>query len=241
MSLATLLVRSFQVWLKSPAAGQALVQAERALAPQLAKVGAKMAGDTLAISGKAAAQAATRAASRTAGRVATQAASKAVTQTAAKTVTQAASKTATQAAGEVAEVAGKRVMSQGEKLIAARRVAMNRIAGDRREMMVSRFLNNRFPAAQGYKVHPEQYLRNSLGQIAREAKTGQARRLDFVVFQGDKAISTIEVTSKQASKVAQAAKELRIREAGGRYLLNPETGKLVKLAADQATDTLRLF
>ena len=65
MSLASVLVKSFQVWLKSPVARQAMVQAEKTLAPQLAKVGATIAGDTLAISSKAAAQVATKAAART--------------------------------------------------------------------------------------------------------------------------------------------------------------------------------
>jgi hypothetical protein len=234
MSIASVLVKSFQLWLKSPVARQVALQAEKALAPQIAKVGVMMA-DELALSARAVSQVA----GKTAAKTATQVAGKAAAQVATKTVAKGASQVAGKAVAEGAKVSGKRVMSQGEKLIAARRVAMNRIAGDRREMIVNRFLSRQFPAAQGYQVHPEQYLRNAAGEIARDA-AGKGRRLDFVVFQGDKAVSTIEVTSKTASKAAQAAKELRIREAGGRYLLNPDTGKLVKLAADQLTDTLRL-
>jgi hypothetical protein len=130
--------------------------------------------------------------------------------------------------------------SVGEQWLARRRVAMNRINGDRRELIVKRFLEKKYPQAEGYTVHPEQYLRDKSGEIAHDVKTGEARRLDFVVFKGDRPHATIEVTSKQASKTAQTAKELKIREAGGRYLINPGTGKLVKLRPDQRTAVLRL-
>lgn len=231
VSVGSLLVKSFQVWMKSPVGRQMMVHAQKVLAPQVAKV-ATMGADKLVLSARAATQLAGKSAVQVAGKAAT------------RTVAQAASRTASQAAGQVAgkvasKAAGTRVLSQGEKLIAARRVAMNSIAGDRREMIVRRFLAGRFPAEKGFTVLPEQYLRNSAGQIARDA-AGHGRRLDFVVLKGNRAVSAIEVTSKTASKAAQAAKDLRIREAGGRYLLNPETGKLVKLRADQLTQTLRL-
>lgn len=158
---------------------------------------------------------------------------------ASKELAEAATRQVSQAADEVAEVATRQV-SQGEKWLASRRVAMNRIHGDRREMIVERFLKNRFPETDGYAVHAEQYWRDRVGQIARDAESGEARRLDFVVFQGESAVSTVEVTSHTASKVAQTAKEASIRKAGGRYLINPATGELVKVPASLRTQVLRL-
>jgi hypothetical protein len=132
-------------------------------------------------------------------------------------------------------------VSASEKLLASRRVAMNRINGRKREMIVERYLRRRFPEAEGYTVHAEQYLRDKLGRIAHEEASGESRRLDFVVFQGEKPVSTVEVTSKTASKVAQSAKEDKIRRAGGRYLIHPESGKLIRLPAGQTTAVLRLL
>jgi hypothetical protein len=201
MSIATALVRQFESWFTSSASRQVVQQAERTMAPELAKL-ERLAGDRLVLS-RAARQG-----------IAT------VEKRAVVTVEQGT--------------------SQGEKFLASRRVAMNRINGDRRELIVKRFLEKRFPQAEGYTVHPEQYLRDNLGQIAKEARSGEARRLDFVVFKGDRPHATIEVTSREASKVAQTAKELKIREAGGRYLINPTNGKLVKLHPQQRTAVIRL-
>lgn len=143
-------------------------------------------------------------------------------------------------AGRLGVVGGERKLSVGEQWLARRRVAMNRINGDRRELIVQRFLEKKYPKAEGYSVHPEQYLRDKSGAIAHDASSGEARRIDFVVFKGARPHATIEVTSEQASKTAQTAKELKIRDAGGRYLINPANGKLVKLRADQRTAVLRL-
>jgi hypothetical protein len=78
-------------------------------------------------------------------------------------------------------------------------------------------------------VQSEQYLRNSDGKIAVDAATGEARRLDFVVVTNGQARYSIEVTSKTASKTRQLAKEARIRKAGGTFIQDRVTGKLIDL------------
>lgn len=244
MSVGSVLVRSFQSWLRSSAAQPVITHAEQKFAPQIAKV----VGDDLALSAKAVGEAVTArvptgAMPVAAVRAATSGAARPVAQgvTRAAQAAPAVSKQAVQELSEAAaKMSGKPVMSRGEQLLASRRVALNRIHGDRRELIVQRFLAQKYPAARGYTVHPEQYLRDSAGAIARTVEGQQGRRIDFVVFKGDKAVSTVEVTSREASKAAQRLKEIRIREAGGRYLINPDTGKLVKLPKNQTTDILRL-
>src|SRR5688500_799097 len=115
MSIASVLVKSFQVWLKSPVARQVALQAQKALAPQVAKVGVMMA-DELALSARAVTQVAGKAAARSAAQVAgkavAQTAGKAVTQVATKTAAKGASQVAAKAAAEGTKATGKRVLSQ---------------------------------------------------------------------------------------------------------------------------------
>lgn len=79
-------------------------------------------------------------------------------------------------------------------------------------------------------VQREQYLRNAQRKIAKDPLTGEGRRIDHVVIQDGKAVKSIETTSETASKVAQQAKEDRIRDAGGTFVRDRETGKLVDFA-----------
>jgi RHS repeat-associated protein len=111
-------------------------------------------------------------------------------------------------------------------------VADNAAAGDRREAQRLRELKRQFP---GDSVQAEQYLRGADGKIKIDRLTGEARRLDFVVISkdGTRIRRAEEVTSLSATKTAQAAKEGRIRAAGGVYIRDRRTRKLVKLGKRQ--------
>ena len=79
-------------------------------------------------------------------------------------------------------------------------------------------------------VQSEQYLRLGGGEIAVDPLTGEARRLDFVVVREGQVRAAVEVTSRTAGKVAQAAKEVRIRRAGGTHIKDRATGGLLDLS-----------
>lgn len=78
-------------------------------------------------------------------------------------------------------------------------------------------------------VLTERYLRNADGSIVRDPQTGEARRLDCVVVNGQCGTFTSEVTSPTANKAEQIAKEERIREQGGTFVENPNTGELIEV------------
>lgn len=56
------------------------------------------------------------------------------------------------------------------------------------------------------------------GNPVIDEKTGQKRRIDFVVIKDGKVVDMVEVTSKTAPKQDQLAKEYRIRDNGGNYI-----------------------
>jgi len=74
-------------------------------------------------------------------------------------------------------------------------------------------------------VQRECYLRNDEGKIAVDGESGEARRIDFIVFRGQTGdpIKSIEVTSLTADKDVQNAKEERIRNDGGNKARNRRT------------------
>lgn len=117
-------------------------------------------------------------------------------------------------------------------------IDLNREHGDLREVAVHEELTQLYPA-ENYEVIPEQYLRDSEGRIVKDAETGEARRVDFVVVKDGEVVRSIEVTSETASKDAQLAKEGRIREQGGEWIRNPETGELCKYGEDVNTEVWR--
>lgn len=91
-------------------------------------------------------------------------------------------------------------------------------------------LEDRYPESEGYKVIKEAYLRDKDGNIVRDPEPPyKARRIDFVVVKDGKVVDSIEVTSKTAPKEAQSAKEERIRENGGNYIKDPDTGELIRI------------
>ncbi|EBK2060125.1 hypothetical protein AAL85_25410, partial [Salmonella enterica subsp. enterica serovar Typhi] len=73
----------------------------------------------------------------------------------------------------------------------------------------------------------------------KDVETGEARRVDFVVVKDGEVVRSIEVTSETASKDAQLAKEGRIREQGGEWIRNPETGELCRYGENVNTEVWR--
>jgi len=100
----------------------------------------------------------------------------------------------------------------------------NKREGLRRERESKVDLQNRYPDAS---IQNEQYLRNVDGTIAKDPMTEKGRRIDHVVIKDGTAMDSVETTSRTSNKRAMTAKEGRIREAGGTYVKDRESGKLV--------------
>lgn len=115
----------------------------------------------------------------------------------------------------------------------------NREAGERREKEAVQELKERYPEKEGYKVETEQVLRNENGSVAKDPVTGEKRIVDVVVSKEGKAIRMVEVTSHTAPKDAQMAKEQRIRDAGGNYVKDKDTGDLKWIPDDVTTEVHR--
>lgn len=107
-------------------------------------------------------------------------------------------------------------------------IIKNKEDGLRRENDVETDLKEKYPEKEGYKVESEVYLRDKDGNIVKDEKTGEARRIDFVVTKDGKVVDSIEVTSKTADKTDQLAKEERIREKGGNYIKD-SNGNLIEI------------
>ncbi|WP_133648435.1 RHS repeat-associated core domain-containing protein [Paraburkholderia flava] len=76
-------------------------------------------------------------------------------------------------------------------------------------------------------VLSERYLRDANGKSVKDPITGERRRVDFVVKGQDGVWRPVEITSQTAPKFDQLAKELRIREMGGTFAKNPNTGEII--------------
>ena len=129
-----------------------------------------------------------------------------------------------------------------EKQVASksgRTIVLNKMLGLSREMQEYERLKRMYPPSKGYKIYREQYLRDQYGNIVRDPITGEARRIDFVVVKDGKVIKTIEVTSKTASKESQLAKETRIKNMGGIYIKDEETGELIQIPPNIKTEIRR--
>ncbi|MCH1880221.1 hypothetical protein MJ863_11575 [Alcaligenes ammonioxydans] len=118
-------------------------------------------------------------------------------------------------------------------------IEKNREDGANREEQAFEALKNEFPEEDGYKIEREQYLRDENGNIVKDPETGEARRMDFVVTKDGKVVKSIEVTSETAPKDAQIAKEERIRDAGGNFIKDRDTGQLVEIPKDVQTEVRR--
>ena len=115
----------------------------------------------------------------------------------------------------------------------------NREDGAAREADVKDKLENDYPAEDGYRIESQVPLRDKDGNIVKDPVSGESRRVDFVVIKDGKVIKSVEVTSETADKSAQIAKEDRIREAGGDYVLDRSTGELVPFKSGVKTNVVR--
>jgi hypothetical protein len=97
---------------------------------------------------------------------------------------------------------------------------VNASVGAQREKDFVAELRVKFP---GSVIQTQRTLRDRNGNIVRDPKTGEARRVDVVVIRGRTGIA-FEVTSPTADKRIQTAKDVRIRDAGGNYFRDRATG-----------------
>jgi hypothetical protein len=107
-----------------------------------------------------------------------------------------------------------------------RSVQDNAVAGSRREREVTVDLLEQYP---GGSVQNQQYLRDKNGNIVIDPYTGTARPLDHVVIIGGKVVEVVETTSLTADKDEQLEHERETRRAGGTFIRDRETGKLVEV------------
>ena len=96
-----------------------------------------------------------------------------------------------------------------------------------REQANARRLNEQYPNAS---VQNEQYLRTVDGKIAKDPVTGTGRRVDHVVVEDGSVVTIRETTSMTARKAAQQAHEDRVRAAGGTFIRDRTTGKLLDVS-----------
>ena len=115
----------------------------------------------------------------------------------------------------------------------------NRMSGAAREGIVDGELAREYPAENGYRRERECYLRDAEGRIVKDSETGEARRIDFAVIKDGEVVKSVEVTSETADKTDQLAKEDRIREAGGNYIVDRRTGEFVPFRSGVETEVVR--
>ena len=104
-------------------------------------------------------------------------------------------------------------------------------AGLRREASAERILRDRYP---NERIQSETYLLNRNGRRAIDPQTKSGRRIDYVMFSRDKVSRRYEVTSQNADKRAQLAKEQRILTSrkdgtarrGPVYIRDRQSGRL---------------
>ena len=106
-------------------------------------------------------------------------------------------------------------------------VRENAQKGRLREDLVAEKLRDIYPESKGYEVNREASLRDADGNVIRDPE-GSYRRIDFVVTQDGQVVDSIEVTSENATKEAQMAKEKRIRESDEVFVRDTE-GELCRL------------
>lgn len=119
-------------------------------------------------------------------------------------------------------------------------IALNQEVGSAREDLVMGELRRIFPEDKGFGILKQPYLRDASGAIAHDARTGQARRLDFAVVRRHRVVRSLEVTSQTADKVDQMAKEARIRKTGGTFVKDMASGEIIRLPAQLKTRVYRI-
>ena len=142
------------------------------------------------------------------------------------------------AAKEVAEDGAETAIKEVDEIA---QVVKNKLDGIAREESVLDDLVSKYGKEN---VLREQYLRNKAGEIIKDIQTGTARRIDFVIKEGDSIIRSCEVTSQTADKTAQLLKETRILEQaekiGGAFIKDSNTGELLKFASGLVTEIVRI-
>jgi len=118
-------------------------------------------------------------------------------------------------------------------------IELNRENGALREENALTDLQKEFPETDGFKHHQEAYLRNEQGDIVKDRLTGEARRVDIMVEKDGIICKSYEITSETAPKELQIAKEERIRQSGGSFILDRDTGKLIELPKNVTTEIRR--
>lgn len=110
-------------------------------------------------------------------------------------------------------------------------IVQNKEDGCRREADQSADLLRQYPQTEGFRILPERILLDAKGLPIADPVTGECRRLDFVVVDREFTPQrSLEVTSTTAPKVEQFAKEQRIRDAGGTFVREPSSQKLVDIS-----------
>lgn len=104
---------------------------------------------------------------------------------------------------------------------------INKELGCKREEEVAKDLNKMYPEEE-YKILQERTLKNRQGESVKDAD-GSKRRVDFVIVKDKEVVDMVEVTSLTASKTDQMRKEYNIRDNGGNYIKDPDTGELYKI------------
>ncbi|MFI8222401.1 RHS repeat-associated core domain-containing protein [Pseudomonas sp. NPDC085632] len=99
----------------------------------------------------------------------------------------------------------------------------NAVDGDRRHQAFNEEMRVKHPTAI---IQCECYLRDAKGNSVRDPDTEERRRIDTAVIEGGQA-HTYEVTSHNADKRDQMAKEARVRAKGGTFIRVRSTGELV--------------
>ena len=66
--------------------------------------------------------------------------------------------------------------------------------------------------------------------LQRDPFSGEARRIDFAVIKDGRVQELHEVTNQTADKTTQSLKELNIRNNGGTYIRDRESGKLIDVS-----------
>ncbi len=110
-----------------------------------------------------------------------------------------------------------------------KQIEQNRENGALREEKAKQELEDKYPESEGYKIHQQASLRDKEGNILKDSETGESRRVDSMVEKDGIIVKSVEVTSETAPKDLQMAKEQRIRNEGGNYIKDRETGQLIKV------------
>ena len=118
-------------------------------------------------------------------------------------------------------------------------IEQNRENGREREDLAKDELMRQYPEDGGAKLHQEAYLRDKSGEIVRDPVTNEATRIDFTVSRDGKIVKSVEVTSETAPKESQMAKESRVRDAGGRFIKDRDSGQLIEFPKTVETEIWR--